>query len=205
MKEGDGAKEPLESELMAMSQRIAELETMLEENARLYAQAQQEITERKRIRERLLAAERAQARRQAALLRLSAELAATLEEAEVCRRVVDGLHDTLRYDFVALFLVDETTGDRVLAASVGFDEPPTRLRPGEGLSERPLLDGQLQYTPDVTQDSRYFYGIGGSEVDAPVRIGEEVLGVLIADSLPYRTCVPYSEIPVSCTKKIICV
>jgi len=182
MKEGDGAKEPLESELMAMSQRIAELETMLEENARLYAQAQQEITERKRIRERLLAAERAQARRQAALLRLSAELAATLEEAEVCRRVVDGLHDTLRYDFVALFLVDETTGDRVLAASVGFDEPPTRLRPGEGLSERPLLDGQLQYTPDVTQDSRYFYGIGGSEVDAPVRIGEEVLGVLIAES-----------------------
>jgi uncharacterized membrane protein YccC len=57
------------------------------------AQLQQEIAER----------ERAQARRQAALLRLSAELAATLEEAEVCRRVVDGLHDTLRYDFVAAY------------------------------------------------------------------------------------------------------
>ncbi len=51
-------------------------------------------------RERLLAAERAQARRQAALFRLSAELAAH-DEAR-CRRVVDGLRDTLGYDFVAL-------------------------------------------------------------------------------------------------------
>ena len=60
--------------------------------------------ERKRAeeeRERLLVAERAQARRQAALFRLSAELAATLDEVEVCQRVVDGLHDTLGYDNVA--------------------------------------------------------------------------------------------------------
>ena len=133
-------------------------------------------------RERLLVAERAQARRQAALFRLSAELAATLDEAEVCRRVVDGLHDTLGYDFVVLFLVDETTGDRVLAASVGFVEPVTPLPPGQGLSERPLLDGQLHYMPDVTQDPRYFYGMGGSEVDVPIRIGEEVLGVLTAEN-----------------------
>jgi PAS domain S-box-containing protein len=132
-------------------------------------------------RERLLAAERAQARRQAALLRLSAELAATLEEHEICRRVVDGLHDTLGYDVQALYLVDETTGDRVHVASVGFVEPPPRIPPGQGLSERPLLDGQLHYTPDVTQDPRYFYGLQGSEVDVPVRIGGQVLGVLIAE------------------------
>ncbi|NIO67892.1 MAG: GAF domain-containing protein, partial [Anaerolineae bacterium] len=132
-------------------------------------------------RERLPAAERAQARQQAALLRLSAELAATLDEAEVCRRVVDGLHDTLGYDVVALYLMDETTGDRVHAASVGFVEPPPRIPPGQGLSERPLLDGQLHYTPDVTQDPRYFYGMGGSEVDVPIRIGGKVLGVLVAE------------------------
>ena len=132
-------------------------------------------------RQRLLVAERAQARRQAALFRLSAELAATLEESEVCRRVVDGLRDTLGYDFLALYLVDETTGDRVLAAGGGF-EPPTRLPPGQGLSERPLLDGQLHYTPDVTQDPLYLYWMGGAEVDVPVRIGGKVLGVLIAES-----------------------
>jgi hypothetical protein len=47
------------------------------------------------------------ARRQAALLRLSAELAAALDEDEICRRVVHGLRDeSLGYHFVGLFLVD---------------------------------------------------------------------------------------------------
>jgi len=149
------------------------------------AQLQQETGERQRAaveREHLPAAERAQARRQAALLRLSAELAATLEESEICRRVADGLHDTLGYDYVAFFLVEETTGDRVHVASVGFVGPPPRLKPGEGLSARPLMDGQLRYTSDVTQDPRYVPGLGGSEVDVPVRIGGKVLGVLIAES-----------------------
>jgi len=149
-------------------------------------QLQREIAERKRAeagRERLLMAARAQARRQAALFRVSAELAATLEEAEVCRRVVDGLHDTLGYDHLALFLVDETTGDRLLAAGVAIPQSvPTRIPSGQGLSERPLLDGQLHYTPDVTQDARYIPALGGAEVDVPVRIGGKVLGVLTAES-----------------------
>ncbi len=149
------------------------------------AQLQQEIRERVQAeaeRELLVAAVGAQAVRQAALLRLSAELAATLEETEVCRYVVDGLHDTLGYDSVAIYLLDRIMGERVHAASIGFVEPPLCLEPGEGLSEGPLLDGRLQYTSDVTKDSRYFYGMGGSEVDVPVRIGGEVLGVLIVES-----------------------
>jgi signal transduction histidine kinase/DNA-binding response OmpR family regulator/putative methionine-R-sulfoxide reductase with GAF domain len=131
---------------------------------------------------RLFETERGQARRQAALQRLSAELAATLEEDEICRQVVDGLHDTLGYDYVALFLIDETTGDRVLAAQVGFPVSVLRLSPGQGLSERPLLDGQLHYSPDVSQEPRYVAGMGGSEVDVPVHIGGEVLSVLCAES-----------------------
>ena len=133
-------------------------------------------------RQRLLEAVAAQAVRQAALLRLSADLVAALEEGEVCRRVVDGLHDTLGYDFVALFLVDPTTGDRVHAASAGAIEPPARIAAGEGLSERPLLDGQLHYTPDVSQEPEYIYWMGGSEVDVPIRIGGAVQGVLIVES-----------------------
>jgi PAS domain S-box-containing protein len=148
-------------------------------------QLQREVAERKQAeaeRERLLVAERAQARRQAALFRVSAELAATLDEAEVCRCVVDGLRDTLGYDHVVLFLTDPATGERVLAAGVGFDQPPVRLEPGQGLSERSLLNGQLHYTPDVTQETRYVPGLGGSEVDVPVRIGGQVAGVLVAES-----------------------
>ncbi len=138
-------------------------------------------------RERPLAAEPAQAQRQVALLRLSAELAATLVEAEVCQRVVRGLHETLGYVNVALLLLDETTGERVVSAFVGSGFPLPRLLPGQGLSERPLLDGQLHYTPDVTQESRFVPGLGGAEVDVPVRIGREVLGVLVVESWQTHT------------------
>ncbi|MCJ7536055.1 MAG: PAS domain S-box protein [Anaerolineales bacterium] len=126
--------------------------------------------------------EDSEAQRQAALFRLSADLAAALDERDVCQRVVVGLHDTLGYDFVAFFLVEESTGDRVMIASVGFVDPPVRLKAGEGLSELAFLDGQLRYTPHVNQEPGYFYGMGGSEVDVPVRIGGEVTGVLIAES-----------------------
>ena len=138
-------------------------------------------------RERTLEAARTQAQRLAALLRLSAELGTAFDEVEICRRVVNGLHDTLGYDVLALMLVDRATGDRVLTASVGFEDLPSRLRPGQGLSERPLLDGRLHYAPDVTQESRYVPAIGrGGEVDVPVVLGREVLGVLIAESR--RSC-----------------
>ncbi len=133
-------------------------------------------------RERMLVAERAQAKRQAALFGLSAELAATLDEEEVGHRVVNGLHDNLGFDFVALFLVDESTGERLLAASAGIEDPPTRIPRGQGLSERPLLDGQLHYTPDVTQEDRYIFDVRGSEVDVPVLIGGKVQGVIIAEN-----------------------
>ncbi|MEJ2556113.1 MAG: response regulator [Anaerolineae bacterium] len=192
----------------AMATRIKTLVGTLEQKVeertadltKANVQLEQEIVERARAeseRERLLVAERAQARRQAALFRLSAELAATLDEVEVCRRVVDGLHDTLGYDYVALFLVDESPaqgaepkggapffGERVLVASAGCwaDVLPIRITPGQGLSEGPLLDGQLHYTPDVTQDPRYVPGLGGAEVDVPVSIGGEMLGVLIVES-----------------------
>jgi len=118
---------------------------------------------------------------QDALFRLSAEVAATVEELDVCERVVKILRDTLGYDFVALLLVDESTGDRVLVASVGYENPPSPIEPGKGLSEIPLSDGQLHYTPDVTRNPSYFYGMGGSEVDVPIHIGGKVLGVLTAE------------------------
>ncbi len=131
-----------------------------------------------------------ESRRHAALFRLSADLAAALGEDDIYQRVVDGLHDTLDYDVLALMLLDETTGNRVVAASIGYDEPITPVPPGQGLSERPLLDGQLHYTPDVSRDHRYFYGKGGSEVDVPVRIGGQVQGVLIAESWRPRAFSP---------------
>lgn len=125
------------------------------------------------------------ARRQAALVRLSADLAATLDEEEICHRVVQGLHDTLGYAYQGVFLVDEATGDRVLRAGVGWpDAPPDwRIPPGQGVSERALLDGQLHYTPDVTQDPNYVPGLNsGAEVDVPIHVGGKAVGVLVVES-----------------------
>ena len=54
--------------------------------------------------------------------------------------------------------------------------------PGRGLSARPLADGQVRYTPDVTREPEYIPGLdSGSEVDVPVKAGSEVLGVLVVD------------------------
>ena len=126
------------------------------------------------------------ARRQAALLRLSAEIAAAPTEAEICRAIVHGLRDpALGYVFLGLFLLDEATGDRVLQASLGWPDVPHewRVHPGQGLSERPLQDGLLHYTPDVTREAGYLPSLNsGSEVDVPLIAGGTVFGVLVVES-----------------------
>ncbi len=124
--------------------------------------------------------------REAALLRLSTGIAAGESEKDICRAVVDGLQDAaLGFDFVAVLLVDEATGDRVVIASRGWAGAPPGLRvaPGQGLSELPLLDGRLHYTPQVTQDTRYLPTRNeGSEVDVPVLVNRELVGVLVVES-----------------------
>ncbi len=125
------------------------------------------------------------ARQQTALLQLSSDLGAELDEAYICQTVVRGLRETLGYDNLGLFLVDKATGERVLCAGIGWpDAPPHwRIPPGHGLSEQAILDGRLHYTPDVTRDPRYVPGLNsGAEVDVPLQIGDEVIGVLVVES-----------------------
>jgi PAS domain S-box-containing protein len=100
--------------------------------------------------------------------------------------VVDGLHDeALGYAFLGVFLLDPATGDRVLGAAVGWaDIPPDmRVPRGQGLSSRPIEDGQLRYTPDVTKEPAYVPGLSsGSEVDIPILADDRVLGVIVVES-----------------------
>ena len=122
------------------------------------------------------------ARRQAALLRLTTAIAAAKDEHEVYQSVVDGLHDeALGYNFLGVFLLDPDSGDRVLQASVGWQDVPSdwHVHPGERLSEQAVQDGELHYTPDVTKASRYLASLAsGSEVDVPLRVDGKTFGVL---------------------------
>ena len=126
------------------------------------------------------------ARRLAALLRLTVEIGAAPDESAICRSVVAGLHEGLGYEFLGLFLVDPATGDRVLKASVGWPDAPDdyRLPPGRGLSELPLQNGELHYTPRVARQARYVPSPNrGSEVDVPVPVDGRTVGVLVVGLL----------------------
>jgi PAS domain S-box-containing protein len=127
-----------------------------------------------------------EAHRQAALLRLSTRIAASHDEADVCRSVVDGLRDpAIGYDFVGVFLLDPATGDRVLRASVGWEgkHEGFTMAAGEGLSERPVLDGKMHYSPAASEEEGYVQGgTDGSELDLPLFVAKEVVGVLVVES-----------------------
>jgi len=124
--------------------------------------------------------------RQAALLRLTTGIAAARDEAELYQSVVTGLHDEgLGYSVVAILLVDEASGDRVLQASFGWPDVPDgfRLPPGQGLSERALADGRTHYTPDVHREGSYRpTRVTGSELDVPLRVDDRTIGVLVVES-----------------------
>ena len=128
------------------------------------------------------------AHRQSALLRLATGIAAAHDETAICASVVDGLHDdALGYDFVGVFLVDPATGERVMRASVGWpgDHEDYRVPPGRGLSEKPVLDGELHYHPVVSAESDYVSDApaGGSEIDVPIAVDDVVIGVLVVESV----------------------
>ncbi|HTG53586.1 MAG TPA: GAF domain-containing protein, partial [Gemmatimonadaceae bacterium] len=124
--------------------------------------------------------------RQSALLRLSAEIGAALEEDDVCHRVVHGLRDeSLGYNLIGLFLVDEHTGERVLKACEGLKgvKEGMRIAPGHGLTDQALRTKKLTYTPDVSKAPDYVRTFPkGCELDIPLVVEGKAVGVLCVQS-----------------------
>ena len=129
---------------------------------------------------------KALAERHTTLFRISAIIAGIVDEDEICERAVKSLYNEgLGYLHSGLFLIEPETGDRILRASAGQNNPPKnlRLKSGRGISEQAILSGKLQYTPDVTQAKNYIADLKtGSEVDIPIIIDQDVIGVLVVQS-----------------------
>jgi diguanylate cyclase (GGDEF)-like protein len=126
--------------------------------------------------------------RQAILARLSSGFAATQSEKSICKELAQRLKEVPDFDYVAVYLVDKATGNRVLKASFGPLDNVTDeiMKPGYGLCEKSILERRLVYTPDIAQETKYVPGLGrGSEIDVPIQYGEEILGVLVTEN--YKT------------------
>ncbi|MGB9772972.1 MAG: PAS domain S-box protein [Bacteroidota bacterium] len=136
-----------------------------------------DITERKRLEEKL-----------SAIYSLSRTMIMMPDEQQIFRAVLTAAQKVLRFEVCNFLVVDEKTGELVVADSVGTEEGIKGFRlpiGGEkGITTVVARTGQPLNIPDVSKDERYVVGgfIGNSELAVPVRSGEKVIGVLNAES-----------------------
>ena len=189
----------LEKEVVAMRQRIAELEAMAQENAQRYDGAQQGIAERtialteanaqlqQEIAERKRAEEEAQRRAvQAALIyEVGQRVSGELELDELFSAIVTAIFDAFGYYSVTLAPVDEEAGCLTIGAIAGgyADILPqdSRIVIGEGMTGYAAATGETQISGDVSQNP-HFVRLADeetkSELVVPIESGQRIIGVL---------------------------
>jgi PAS domain S-box-containing protein len=143
----------------------------------------EDITERKRAEEAL-----EQRAAQLALLNdVSRQIAALLDLDSVLVRAVQLVQGSFSYHHVGLFTLDRAQDALVMRARAGDFEhlfPPNhRLKLGQGMVGWAARYGQTLLANDVQAELRYVNLYPGvvptaSELSVPIRVGEEVVGVL---------------------------
>lgn len=109
-------------------------------------------------------------------------LAHESEPQEVFRRVVEAISDTLRFPIASLYLLE---GDElVMQHQVGYVHPFLRFRLNDGVISRAARTGQAQILRDVRLDPDYISANDSvvSEIAMPIKIGDQVAGVLNLES-----------------------
>jgi PAS domain S-box-containing protein len=95
------------------------------------------------------------------------------------------MSEVLGYQYVGIFRFEPQSKDRVLMAHHGWEEAPLnwRIPAGKGLSWYAVESGELKYWPDTAQEPAYLPGSRHvrSELDIPVKLGRQILGVLIVE------------------------
>jgi diguanylate cyclase (GGDEF)-like protein len=130
----------------------------------------------------------ARMRELSALYEVGKKLIQTLDLEELMAKVLRIVKDTFRFDHCAVLLVEREKGRLQVVAQHGYAEDSVRtFQPSlddPGITASVARTGKTIYVPDVRNDPRYIQGVatGRSELALPLRIGEEVLGVLDIES-----------------------
>lgn len=132
-----------------------------------------------------------------ALHQIALSLSTTLDSQRLIEMILEQLGKLWGYDYGAILLVDEKTGELMVAAAHGYGTSPgKRLKPGEGICGSVVRAGRAICVGDVTHDPRYVGGVQGarSELAIPLVWEGTILGVLNVESKePYA----YTEADVS--------
>ncbi|GEM_PF-748453 len=140
----------------------------------------------------LFAAERARADLMSLINQISQELTATLDQLGLMRKVVNAIHDLLGYETVTIVLLDESSLNVVVEASVS-SVPGIKIPEGftfsinNGIIGRVLRTGETQFVVDTREDGDFFLPIdvalSGSALAVPLRAGTRLLGAIEAVSM----------------------
>lgn len=124
------------------------------------------------------------------LHRTGQALAASLEMEDVLRSLLESVREHFRVEAASVALVDEATGElvfRVAAGAAADQVAGIRLKPGQGIAGWVAQTGLPIIVPSVETDPRWYSGVDRETgfrtrtiVAVPIRLGEEVLGVVEA-------------------------
>ncbi len=144
---------------------LADLAAIAVGNARLFEKTRRQLEEIKTLHD------------------LSLVSAASLDFDEVTRRTVEALQRSLNYEYIGLFLVNDTGDYAHLYTTSKLDAEYGRhrfIKIGEGIVGWSIAHGQLVNVPDVLTDPRHMSGIAHtrSEMCVPLRVSERVIGAV---------------------------
>jgi signal transduction histidine kinase len=109
-------------------------------------------------------------------------IARRLDTGAVIQTVTEQLHSSLGYPAVQVYLRE---GDDLVLRTVSGPQPVLgRLSVKRGITGRVLRTGEPACVRDVRQDPDYVAGLVGTraEMTAPIRVGDEIIGVVNVES-----------------------
>ncbi len=126
-------------------------------------------------------------RRLAAINQAARAMNSVLDPDELLDTILSSVHDVFDLQACAILLLDADEGSLRIEAERGYRPEVVesfRAKPGEGITGHAFEQGEALIVNDVSAWEGYVEGVAGarSEMAAPLRLDDEVIGVLDAES-----------------------